>query len=350
MIVSVLQDLGYSMEDVKMCLMEGHLILQLKDGTFFETTTNETVRLNRDEQAQLDPIGDLDDYLSLLLSNQGTAMGLEAQGRFQMGVGDPDKLNHAIETLREALTLNPHNMNAKMNLMFLLKHGGERQTTIQERASLNQSMLADLVYNYYGISPEAESFPKMQEREKKPPPKPALRELSVNAMRESEYIREKFEKYAEFCYYYADNYQEAVNVYRALLESAQGDGSRSIDAQYYKIYIAQGLFRSHDLENYLNEADATIQDAEKGSQAYYLEDNIAILRTQKLVAEIVLGKKTFSRENVSAFLTQYAGDPIVAWLRSGRVPSNIQYQDAIEILTNWEGYPKLKQIIQGVKE
>lgn len=353
MISSILQDMGYTNEDVVMCEMEGHMVMYSKrEDVYFETTTNKVIELSQEQKAQLNPITTPEKYFGHLLSNQGTALALEAESDWFHGHIDKDKREQAIQKLKQAIKLDPGNVTAKLNLIYLLTRGERDKEKLTLSAKLHHELLSDLVYNYHGIEkPQEEetSIPKAKPQQEIPEYEPTLKDLSLQAIRESDYIRDKFNDYADFAYYEAGNYQEAITMYKLLLESLSEDEKGSITADFYRAGIAHSQFNSSDFDSYLAEVDSTMKVLSSGKNANYLERDLKRLEGQKLVAEILSGKLTIAEDNIESIVEQYKNDPVLGPVISGEEHWNANYMEPVETLRGWEGYENLKKLIAAHK-
>ena len=306
MLSSILQDMGYTNEDVVMCEMEGHMIMySKKENVYFETTTNKVVELTQEQKAQLNPITTPKKYFGHLLSNQGTALALEAESNWFRGYIDKDKREQAAQKLKQAIELDSGNITAKLNLIYLLARGERDKEKLAVATKLYHELLSDLVYNYHEIekSQEEESqILKAKPQQEIPDYEPTLKDLSVKAIQESNYIKDKFNDYADFAYYKAGNYRKAITMYKLLLESLPEDKKGSITADFYRARIAHSQFNSSDFDSYLAEIDSTMEILSSGKNANYLERDLNRLKKQKLVAEILSGKLTISEDNIKSII------------------------------------------------
>lgn len=355
MVSSILQNMGYTGDDAVMCEMEGHMIMYAKkDNVYFELTTNQAKNLSKDEEIQLNPIDTPEKYFSHLLSNEGTALGLEAEGSLFKGYVDKDKQEEAYKKISQAVELDSDNITAKLNLITLssrVKSGTEKLRVV---SNLHKEILASLVYRYHNaeIKNQESSFEIKKEGIKELPEikqqELSLKDLSIEAVKESEYIRDKFEAYAEFSYFKADNYKEAASMYQLLLEALPESEKNSITAAMYERKIADSQFNDRAFDSYLENVDKTIekiksiQDETKFSP---LSGDVEKLEAQKLVADILSHKIEITPENVADFIKSYSDHPVLGPVISGREHWNASYMDAVEMLRNWEGYSKLKDVI-----
>ncbi|HCC73787.1 MAG TPA: hypothetical protein DEP92_03210 [Candidatus Komeilibacteria bacterium] len=353
MVSSILQNMGYTNEDVVMCEIEGHMIMySKKESVYFETTTNKVVELTQEQKAQLNHITTPEKYFGHLLSNQGTALALEAESDWFRGHIDKDKREKAAQKLKQAIELDSGNITAKLNLIYLLTRGERDTEKLNIAAKLHRELLSDLVYNYHGIGkPQENKSPtfKAKPQQEILDYEPTFKDLSLKAIQESDYIKDKFNDYADFAYFEADNYQESITMYKLLLESLPKDEKGSITADFYRAGVAHSQFNNGDFDSYLAEIDNTMKILSSGKNAYYLERDLKRLEKQKLVAEILSGKLIISEDNIESIIEQYKNDPVLGPVISGEEHWNANYMEPVEALRGWGGYENLKKLIETCK-
>jgi tetratricopeptide (TPR) repeat protein len=357
MVSSILQNMGYENSDFSMCGMEGHMVMySQKEDIYFELTTNQVLELNREEASQINRITTSDKYFSHLLSNEGTSLALEVEGGLFSGYIDKEKKNEAVQKIEQAIDLDPDNLTAKLNLINLL---GTYDADIEELVNVSESykeLLAGLVYNYHGIENLKEDqklkleinigqeLPKIEKKEL------TLQELSKKAIEESDYIRDKFEDYADFSYYKAGNYDEAIAISKLLLESLPENEKDGVLACMYRLKIINSHFSNQNFEEYISEVDGVIGVITSGEAAKYMGSAVEVLWAQKTVANILSDKLVISEDNIEDVIELYERDPVLGPIISGKEFWNTSYIEGVEMLKKWSGYEKLKELIKLQRE
>jgi len=356
MVSSILQTLGYTSKDITMFEREGHmLVYSVKEDAYFELTTNKEVELSKDERAQINEINSSKKYFSYLLSNKGTALALEGRGNI-FSYPNKEKLIKSIEILKKAVELDNNNLTAKLNLIKLLSDQYQDQAKLREAAELYKEVLASLVYRYNGVEKdniESEYKPSISMKneqemgEQIEEKKLSLEDLSVKAIQESEYIKKKFQEYAELSYYNFKNYQEAINMYEFLLKNTKNNKKNEVDINNYKLQILDSEFKNYDFNAFLKDYDKFTRELRKSDAEEYFDYNLKALSEQKLVARIVSGQEVITKENVKEFIKLHESDPIVTSLTSKEKRISTNYMEALKTLKDWEGYKKLKNLLDA---
>ena len=354
MIYSVLQNMGYTHEDVTMVQMEGHMIMYIQDeNIFFETTTNKVTELSREEKAQLNPISTPEKYFAHLLANEGTALAFEAKSDFFRGRIDAEKQNQAIQKMKESLALDPDDITNQINLIQLLAYAEKTEENLNMASKLYRDMLTRLVNNYHGISqnndhenimPYINKVDEFKYQKKNP----SMQELSLHAIKESDYIKNKFTDYSHFLDYETQNHKESALVHTLLLQSIPQEEQESMSADLHRANIAHAQFRAGNYEEYLSHANNLIEklsSRKKTTYTYYLELEIEKLNNQKMVAEILSGKIDLSEKNIGNIIDEYTDDPILGPVISGEEHWKVNSIDAVEVLKSWKGYKELRELI-----
>jgi tetratricopeptide (TPR) repeat protein len=354
MVSSILQNMNYTNKDVVMCEMEGHMVLYLKnENLYFETTTNKVIELSKEEKAQLNPIVTPEKYFGHLISNQATALALEVESNFFSGRIDKDKREQAIQKFKQAIELDSGNISAKLNLIYLLNRGEIDTEKLTMATNLHHELLSDLVYNYHGIKKPQEDesqILKVKPQQEISDYKPTLKDLSVKAIQESDYIKDKFNDYADFVYYKASNYDEAISIYKLLLESLPEDQKGSITADFHRIRISQSQFNSGNFDSYLAEVESTEEALLASKNAYHFSQNLSKLKAQELVANILSGRLIIAEDNIDTIIEKYRNDPVLGSFISGEEFWNANYIEPVEALKEWEGYENFKMLLKTHKK
>jgi len=358
MVSSILQTLGYSSQDITIYETEGHMFMYaVKEDTYFELTTNKQIKLSKDKQAQMDKIDNLTKYFAYLLSNRGTALALEGQGNI-FSYPNKDKIIKSIEILKKATELDGNNLTAKLNLIKLLSDQYQNSDQIKEAAELYKEVLASLVYRYNGVeknnmkssykpSINMEAGGEIAENTKEN--NLSLQDLSAKTVQESEYIKKKFQEYADLSYYNFKNYQEAINMYKFLLKNTKNNKEAEADINNYKLQILNSEFQNHSFTAYINDYNKFIKELRQSDDEKYFDYNLEVLSEQNLVARIINGQEVITKENVKEFINLYKSSPIFSCLahKEGKYLSS--YMEAIEALKQWKGYENLKNLIKSSK-
>jgi hypothetical protein len=351
MISSILQNIGYTSDDIAMCQMEGHMLMfSKKEGVYFETTTNSILDPTKEQQIQMNDINTLEKYVGHLLSNKGTALALDAESNWLQGRIDKDKIDLAIQTLGQAIELNEDDITSKINLLYLITRGTPKEENLNMASELYQNLLSSLVYKHHKIR-NHEQEPVLtlninpEQRDKKTTPS-SFTELSIQAVRENTYIKNKFSDYADFIYYKKHDYQEAIMIYDILLKSLSEQEKTSITADIYRIKIAQAQFNHADFEPYIMEIDSTIKRISSGPNSQHFERETNKLKAQNLVAGILTGRITISEYNIESVVKQYESDEVLGPIISGQENWNINYVEPVETLMGWQGYKELKRLLR----
>jgi len=335
MILSILQGMGITSETVTMCEAEGHMILYLpKENVYFETTTNSIVELNKDQSLQINPINTLEKYYAYLLSNEATALALEVEGKlFSSSSLDEEKNSKAISEFKQALELDPANINARLNLIYLLSRSSSSKENLDLADNLYQEVLTGLVYKDNKLEENSLSVENRPDQ---------FKDLCLKSIKESDYIRDKFENYAEFAYYNADKYGQSSETYQMLLKTLPEDRQKSLRADIYRLKIINSYFRNKDYKSYLQEIDKTIEMIKTGDNNHILKSYLSELRAQETVARVIEGDIKIRRSNIEL----YEDDIVLGPIMKGEESWNVRYLIAVETLKEWDGYEDFKEKMQ----
>jgi len=378
---AVLEELGFTSADVEMCAFEGHMMLLDKaTNQYFETTKNQVVTLSESERVQQHVIDSYEKYLSYLISNEATQLAQQASGEiFGSKHMDKDKLSLAIDKFSKALKLDKDNITASLNFIKLVKDKlliaeGDDKTQLIERASaVYKNMLIRLVKRYYNIADnQIESGGlKLKDKEERPtlPEKKKVESLKdlgkpvdgliQGAIVGNNYIQDKFNDYASFNYFTADNYEEAIKTWQLLLTANEKSDGNMIDRAGYKIYMAKAHFKNQDYKKFIkiaNDAMSNLYELvyNSNNSAYInyrdnLREEMDVLSSQILAAKIMLGEIEVNSNNVEDFCHKYKNDNLLGPFISGERHWSLKDIDAVEALKGWPGFSKLIKLIKKTK-
>jgi len=375
---TVLEELDFTNNNVEMCAFEGHMMLRDKEkDQYFETTKNKVADLSESEKVQLNIINSYDKYLSYLISNEATQLGLEGgRGALDSQREDKNKLSQAMNKFDEALKLDKGNITAGLNFIKLITDklltakGEEKQQLAEQGIKTYQNILMGLVKRYYNITnKEVSNDLKLKSKEEVPnllrkkeieslndlgrPVDELIKEAIVN----NDYIEKKFYDYANFNYSEINNFEEAIKTWQVLLGANENFNDKELDKMTCKIYIAYAYFKNKNYEQFiksakeaLNSSDDILSDnsEDSGIESVLIRDRDS-LNSQILVAKIITGEIKIREDNVEDFCNKYKNDNFLKPFINDEKRWNMVYIEAKEALENWSGFDKMMQLIKKTK-
>ena len=359
--LSVLSKLGITGEQVELCLLEDHALLNIKkEDTFLEMTSNEPRQLNQDESLQVDRINSLEKYQAYLLNKEGVALASEADGNVISGEKDNrEKQKLALEKLISASELDPYNLNNNLNLLKVLKLVPGHQAAPELVKQVTENIQRGLLNNYYNINTESEigktiiiqpqeiTSQKVNPRRLEDLGK--IEDLTATALRENEYLAKKFVDLGSDLFYDFNNPKAALTMFQSLAKSQESDPekSKSTDYCFYQEMTAKCLFSSGQYDKYLSLAE---------NELYMLLDENSKLKTEAgsfyasakeeegyktSAAKLITGRVALNERTVDDFCKQYKDDPLLGRYISGNKKLNSSAIWAVTALEKWSGYQNM---------
>ena len=362
--LSVLDKLGISGEQVDLCLLEGHALLDIKkENTFLEMTNNQTRQLDKDELLQVDKINSFDKYYAYLLSNEGTALASEAEGDLLHGKNnDKTKMLLALDKMNDAAELDPYNLSNNLNLLRTLETSHDRSFVSQRSTQVVENIKRGLLNNYYNIDPRGSTNKTLTLKPHEIANQEAdprhledlgsVEDLTVDALGKSDYLSKKFDDLGFDLFEKFNNPKEAASIFELLAKSQESDTDKETSPDYcgYQSMVARCYFSSGQYEKYLSLAENKLFDIMNKNSKDEIHALFEGVPSKISAIRVITGKIKINESTVDDFCKEYKDDQLLGAFISGKQDWNPSAQEAANSLKDWQGFNDMMKILDNWRE